>query len=92
MEKEMNTIELVMDAALFGGHIPNERLEEVRRWFKTLSEPVEESHVIEVDFNGDFKTQIKTTDKNLQILRAVNGYGHKVDCEGITTTDTNRKN
>lgn len=36
--------------------------------------------IIEIDFGGHLKCQIETTDKNPKILKAVNGYGHPVDC------------
>tara|TARA_R110000803_G_scaffold158756_1_gene222986 strand:- start:383 stop:670 length:288 start_codon:yes stop_codon:yes gene_type:complete len=36
--------------------------------------------IIEIDFDGHLKCQIETTDKALTILKAVNGYGHPVDC------------
>ena len=34
----MNTIELIKDAAFFGGHIPNERLDECRNFFDNVIE------------------------------------------------------
>ena len=36
--------------------------------------------IIEIDFDGHLKCQIKTTDKAPTILKAVNGYGQPVDC------------
>ena len=36
--------------------------------------------IIEIDFDGHLKCQIETTDKAPTILKAVNGYGHPVDC------------
>jgi len=34
----MNIIELIKDAAFFGGHIPNERLDECRYFFDNVIE------------------------------------------------------
>ena len=34
----MNTIELIKDAAFFGGHIPNERYDECRNFFDNVIE------------------------------------------------------
>lgn len=39
MGNEMSTMKLVMDAALHGGDVPDERRDEAREWFKSLSEP-----------------------------------------------------
>lgn len=36
--------------------------------------------IIEIDFDGHLKCQIETTDKAPTVLKAVNGYGHPVNC------------
>ena len=38
---------------------------------------------IEVNFDGNLLAEIETTDKNLKVLRAVNGYGEAVNVAKI---------
>jgi hypothetical protein len=40
--------------------------------------------LIEINFDGNLLTQISTTDKDLKVLRAMNGYGNAVDCKKVT--------
>jgi hypothetical protein len=35
--KEMNTLELIKDSALFGGDVPNDRIEEVRTFLDNMN-------------------------------------------------------
>jgi hypothetical protein len=65
----MNTIELIKDAAFFGGHIPNERLDECRNFFDnviekqlTLTDVVKSSHCELYDFGRQDKTCKKKCD------------------------------
>ena len=47
---------------------------------KDIIEDENSPTMIEIDFDGHLKCQIETTDKSPVILRAVNGYGQRVDC------------
>ena len=38
---------------------------------------------IEINFDGNLLAEIETTDKNLKVLRAVNGYGEAVNVAKI---------
>ena len=44
--------------------------------------------ILEINFDGNLKCQIETTDKSLTVLRAVNGYGNAVDCNKDKTIVT----
>tara|TARA_R110000851_G_scaffold3479_2_gene14241 strand:- start:369 stop:548 length:180 start_codon:yes stop_codon:yes gene_type:complete len=45
-KEKMNTIELIKDAAFFGGHIPNERLDECRNFFDNVIEKQCNIHIV----------------------------------------------
>jgi len=44
--------------------------------------------IIEIDFNGQFKTQIEIQEEigSLRVLRAVDGGGQKIDCSKASVT------
>jgi hypothetical protein len=44
--------------------------------------------IVEINFDGNLKCQIETTDKSLTVLKAVNGYGNSVDCNKDKTIIT----
>tara|TARA_R110001632_G_scaffold212955_1_gene338977 strand:- start:20 stop:310 length:291 start_codon:yes stop_codon:yes gene_type:complete len=44
--------------------------------------------IVEINFDGNLKCQIETTDKSLTVLKAVNGYGNSVDCNKNKTIVT----
>ena len=41
----------------------------------------------EINFDGNILTEIETTDKNLKVLRAVNGWGKAIDVAKIQIVD-----
>tara|TARA_R110000851_G_scaffold32276_1_gene86730 strand:- start:279 stop:578 length:300 start_codon:yes stop_codon:yes gene_type:complete len=45
---------------------------------------------IEVTFDGNLLAEIETTDKNLKVLRAVNGWGTAINCEKIRIYEVQR--
>ena len=58
----MNTIELIKDAAFFGGHIPNERLDECRNFFDNVIEKQCNIHVVSVTLLCDVEKGTKCKD------------------------------
>ena len=52
----MNTLELIKDAALFGGNVPNERIEEVRSFLDKMNVRNECNHEYEYYTGNNFET------------------------------------
>ena len=45
--------------------------------------------MIEIDFDGHLKCQIEIDEIGvIRVLKAVNGYGHPVNCNNVRITDS----
>lgn len=51
--------------------------------FKVLSNP----KYYQIDFDGNVLAQLKIQNGNLEVLRAINGYGYKIEESTITEVD-----
>ena len=62
----MNTIELIKDAAFFGGNIPNERLKECRDFFDNVIEKQCTIHVVGVTLVCDIEKGTRCIDQYIK--------------------------
>ncbi len=45
---------------------------------------------LEIDFDGSLLTEIETTDKNLKVLRSVNGWGKAINSKKVKIDEVQR--